>query len=541
MKQFVRSAFAVVVAGLALAATPGTWSPAGDCTPLRYEHAAGLLPDGRVLVTGGQGETYGTTLRSAKLFQAASTWTDAAPMNAERACHAQTLLPDGRVLVTGGRFLTVNPDGSGFYTYLNSAEIYTPASNTWTMVAAMTSARANHRATVLANGKVLVSGGQSPSTLNSAEIYDPSANAWTPAASMYYPRFLHAAVLLQDGKVLVAGSWMGSMLSECYDPSTNAWSFSGSTGVGGPDNMAFRLPDGRILAFDGVPFLYTPATGTWVQGAWMIAGTNEVSADLLPDGRLIVTGGNNGAAMDAVRIYDPVSDSWTLDTPLASPRYKHRTVTLSGGRVLVVGGFKGSGLIAATELWKVPPVDTTPPVISAPPSVVAEQTSPAGASVAIAVSAVDDVDGTVAVTSDAPSTFPPGLTTVHFTAKDLSGNAAQASTDVYVVDTTAPRILSVTASPESITQANNKLVPVSLTVSATDAADPAPHSVIRSVSSNEPPPPGSTQWEITGDLTVSLRAEKNKGGATRIYTIVVRCTDASGNFSDQSLQIAVRP
>src|SRR5436853_6718358 len=110
MRHKARRVFVLVVGALVIAAAPGVWSPAGDCIPLRYEHNAGFLADGRVLVTGGRGEIYGSNLSSAKLFQAPSTWTDAAPMNAARSIHTQTLLPDGRVLVTGGRTLTLNPD-----------------------------------------------------------------------------------------------------------------------------------------------------------------------------------------------------------------------------------------------------------------------------------------------------------------------------------------------------------------------------------------------------------------------------------------------
>jgi hypothetical protein len=541
MRHTIRLASAFVVCALVIAAGPGVWSPAGDCTPLRYEHNAGRLADGRVLVTGGQGEIYGSNLNSAKLFQAPSTWTDAASMNVQRSTHTQTLLPDGRVLITGGRTLTINPDTSGYFTYLKSAEIYAPASNTWTTVAPMNEARGSHRATLLANGKVLVSGGISPTTLSSAEIYDPAANTWTTVASMVYARYLHAAVLMQDGSVLVAGTYFGGLPSEKYDPSANTWSYAGYPSISGPDNMAFLLPDGRVLAFGGLPNLYDPATGTWTLGAFMPMGTNDLSADLLLDGRLIVTGGQNGAAMADVRIYDPVANAWTLDASMASVRTQHRTVTLPDGRVLVAGGFKGSGMIAATELYAPASTDTTPPVITAPASVVAEQTSPAGAAATIAVSALDAVDGVVPVTSDALATFPPGLTTVHFTALDHAGNAAHASTDVYVVDTTAPSIALLKASPAKLWPPNGKLVPVALTVSATDAADPAPRSVIRSVTSNDAPHGGPADWVLTGNLTVSLRAEKNRCGTTRVYTIVVRCTDASGNFSDKSLTVSVKP
>jgi len=181
----------------------------------------------------------------------------------------------------------------------------------------------------------------------------------------------------------------------------------------------------------------------------------------MKDGRLIVTGGQNGAAQADVRIYDPISDTWTIDASMANARYLHSTVSLPDGRVLVASGFGGSGLIPATELYT--PADTTPPTIT-----------------------------------------------------------------------------SIKATPSSIWPPNGRMVPVTLTVAATDNADPAPKSRILGITSNEPGRPGRPDWEITGDLTALLRAEPNPGGHTRIYTIVVRCTDASGNFSDKVVTVAVK-
>jgi len=526
---------------LLAAAGPGTWAPSGDCTPTRYEQAAGLLADGRVLVTGGQGGMSGEFLTSAKLFQAPSGWSDVAPMAQPRSVHTQTLLADGRVLVAGGHIEILNPDGSGTFVYLNSAEIYSPSTNTWAPAAAMNEARGFHTATLLSNGKVLVAGGVSPATLSSAEIYDPVLNTWTEVAPMTQPRWSHAALKLLDGRVLVAASWLAAMPTEIYDPVAGTWTPSGFLSSGGFNNLLFQLPDGRVLFCDGTVFTFSLATQTWTQGASMPVGTNPVSADLLKDGRLIVTGGQNDAVQADVRVYDPTRDTWTIDASMANPRSNHSTVTMPDGRVVVACGFTGSGLIAATELYTPAASDTTPPVITAPASVVVEQTSPAGAPASIPVSAVDAVDGPVPVTSDAPAIFPPGKTTVHFTAVDHAGNVAHASTEVLVVDTTPPTITSIRATPSALWPPNGKLVPVALTVGATDLADPAPKSMIHSITSNEPPGAGETDWVITGHLAATLRAKKNHGGATRIYTIVVRCTDASGNFSDKPVTVAVTP
>ena len=120
-------------------------------------------------------------------------------MGAFRQSHTATLLLSGKVLVAGGE--------NNFP--LNSAELYDPATGTWTATGSLATSRSSHTATLLPNGNVLVAGGftdQNFFPLNSAELYDPNSETWTPTASMNIPaRAVHTATLLLNGKVLVAG------------------------------------------------------------------------------------------------------------------------------------------------------------------------------------------------------------------------------------------------------------------------------------------------------------------------------------------------
>src|SRR5207244_841009 len=104
--------------------------------------------------------------------------------------------PNGKVLVAGG-WNTI----SG---YLTSAELYDPASGTWTVTGSLNTARDGHTATLLPNGKVLVAGGVIP-YLSSAELYDPATGSWSTTGSLITARAGHTATLLPTGKVLVAG------------------------------------------------------------------------------------------------------------------------------------------------------------------------------------------------------------------------------------------------------------------------------------------------------------------------------------------------
>jgi hypothetical protein len=111
------------------------------------------------------------------------------------------------------------------------------------------------------------------------------------------------------------------------------------------------------------------------------------------------------------------------------------------------------------------------------------------------------------------------------------------------MDRTPPAILSLTADVQILSPANHHLIPVTLTAVATDNCDPNPVCGIISVTSSEPVTgPGDNtapDWNITGGLTVELRAEVTSQDVPRVYTIKVRCTDASGNTSDRCLQVTV--
>jgi hypothetical protein len=200
---------------------------------------------------------------------------------------------------------------------------------------------------------------------------------------------------------------------------------------------------------------------------------------------------------------------------------------------------------AATGTQQVTVVDTTPPVLTVPVDVTAEATSPAGTAVAIGQAiAIDLGDPDVAVSNDAPLLFPLGTTMVIWMATDAAENTAVAVQRVTVVDTAAPQITSIGASPNQLWPPNHQMVDVEVTVHATDLGDAAPVARILGVTSSEPINglgDGDTapDWVITGALTLKLRAERSAKGTGRIYTITVACTDAAGNHSAMTVTVSV--
>ena len=162
----------------------GTWTATGSLGAARSLHSATLLPNGKVLAAGGtifNGGAY-TVLASAELYDPASgIWTATGNLVDARAQQPETLLPNGKVLIAGG-----NPCFGSSSCVSASAQLYNPATGTWTFTGSLKSARTRHIMTLLPNGKVLAAGGGSINNiyLRSAELYDPTSGIWTATGSM---------------------------------------------------------------------------------------------------------------------------------------------------------------------------------------------------------------------------------------------------------------------------------------------------------------------------------------------------------------------
>jgi N-acetylneuraminic acid mutarotase len=289
---------------------------------------------------------------------ASDVFTNTGGLATGRANHTATLLSNGKVLVVGGR-----TTGS---VSLASAELYDPANGTWTTTGSLATARTDHTATLLSNGKVLVAGGFSSATgtLATAELYDPASGSWAATGNLGAKRTVHTATLLSSGKVLVAGGLNSSSgvfaTAELYDPASGTWTATGSLNFARWTHTMTLLSSGKALVTGGTgptgdltsAELYDPANGAWTTTGSLGTKRDSHTATLLSNGKVLVAGGSNSDKLIlTTELYDPANETWTATGNLSAARWAHTATLLSNGKVLAAGGFNGTNALASAELY----------------------------------------------------------------------------------------------------------------------------------------------------------------------------------------------
>ena len=388
--------------------TTGTFTNTGSMLSPRYQHTATLLANGKVLIAGGY--KFGTVaaMGTSELYNPATGMFSATgSLSVARYNHTATLLGNGKVLVAGGQgdFSSV-----GAYVDYATAELYDPAAGTFSATGSLSIARLAHSATLLSDGTVLVAGGYNHASgytyLASAEVYEPASGTFSAVAPMIDARYGHTATTLADGRVLPRWRRRNrrrALLIQAPMPSARV-AFSdqphrngagrrpgvvrrrarpylyGNAAVFDPARLVFvptgqptamreagtatLLADGRVFLIGGlnlqnVPMIpaeiYSPATGTFTSGALPITQREGHTATLLANGKVLIAGGGSCTVLSSTDVFDPTAGTFTASGSMASPRGRHTATLLSNGKVLVAGGMSNAAALATAESSTRPP------------------------------------------------------------------------------------------------------------------------------------------------------------------------------------------
>lgn len=335
--------------------TPLPWSLVGSLQVPRARHSATLLPNGNVLVVGGENAT--GKLSSAELYDPATdVWREVAPASASHAFHTATLLPSGKVLIYGGH-TQVGP---------SAVELYDPSLDSWTLLKTLSVPAIGHTATLLPGGKVLflpeASSGLQP------EIYDSQNDSWQtlspPGGAAYFDFAIqHSATLLESGEVLITrGSCNPCAVQNAlvYQPADHTWRFT--------ENQFFQsqsrpqtalLPSGKVFHIAKVaafgtfrPQLFDPLTNTWgfptepTETVNAIAGFLDFTTTLLANGEVLLTGFDSKSSY----VFQPNLPSWIPAGPLSEPR-AFLTLTSTHSGAIAIGGKNQNNASGAIEVF----------------------------------------------------------------------------------------------------------------------------------------------------------------------------------------------
>ena len=512
--------FSVMIPLLSVAPVAGAMEPTGSMSVPRSEHAAAKLPDGRVLVAGGY-STGGPSTTSVEIYDPATgAFAPASPLVVSRSPAGIATLADGRIFVVGG----VRQTGSGGE-FLRSAEIYDPASASWSMTAgSLTGSESSaHLITVsLPDGNVLVV------SSSYSQVFNPASGMFSQAIALNTSRGAAAAALLPNGRVLLAGGQNGNMSlasADIWDPATNTWSATGSMATARTSATATPLADGRVLIVGGYndnpgrlgsAEVFDPATQTFSTTGSLATPRSGHTAVALADGSVLVGGGYaNSSVTSSLERYDVASGTWSGVGSLASARTRFFTATLlNNGNVIFAGG---PGPLATAEIYG-PNTGNLPPVAN-----FSHATSNLTATFTDASSDADGTiasrlwnfgDGTTSTATNPSKTYAAGGTySVMLTVTDNAGTANSVSKSVTV------------AAPNTAPTANFSSMTNGLTATFTDSSSDSDGSIVSRV------------WNF-GDGTTSTATNPTKTyAAAGTYTVSLTVTDNGGATNTKTASV----
>lgn len=299
------------------------------------------------------------------------SWGEGPGMLQARAEHSQITLEGGEILIAGGQ-------ASGQSSASSTSELFVPEEARWVARPGLIEARSRFGSLeALPDGSALVAGGvdrEERSVLASSERFVPGRRMWVATSPLSFARADAALSQLRDGSVLVSGGYAdvnGTEFvhaAETYDAAAGSWVEAGSPSIGRSEHLQVTLADGRAVVLGGVSEdapaerrieVFQPETRAWSFGGSLVNGRVGAAALFLPDGRVLVTGGDNGVQGQArieyaaAEIYDPSTQKSDPIAPMKRPRVGHTLHLLTDGRVVAIGGDPSQDSGATTEVYDV--------------------------------------------------------------------------------------------------------------------------------------------------------------------------------------------
>jgi hypothetical protein len=304
----------------------GNWQQIDSLKEPRSNHSAIQLANGNVLVVGG---VVAGDPKSCEIYNLAlNQWSKTVQTNYIRSRHRLIILDSKRVLAVGSPIT-------------KSCEIYDPDLNRWILTDSLRVGResAQHCLVKLLDGRILVIGGSTNDfpiteerTLKQCEIFDEKVGKWSIADSMKTRRAGHSATLLKDGRVLVTGG--GSISCEIYDPTRNEWTDAAPMKVGKGTPTAVLLPDGNVMVGNEI---YNPLTDTWTLLDSLQACITTGEAFVIDDRTILIVGSNSNEYL-SWEIYDFIEFRSKYVEYVNTKSFSKTKIQLNDGRVFVSGG-----------------------------------------------------------------------------------------------------------------------------------------------------------------------------------------------------------